>query len=61
MPKLTDDEFRTQVTRIVAQGGWSTISSLVDMIPIEDLKDEYYWLDEDPEYEEDDNQDDGTK
>lgn len=52
MPKLTDDEFRTQVTRIVAQGGWSSIESLVDMVPIDELRGRYSWLDEDDEEDE---------
>jgi len=56
MPQLTEDEFRSKVSSYVAQGGWSTISSLVDMIPIEDLRDQYYWLDEEDDDDDDDDE-----
>jgi hypothetical protein len=52
MPKLSEDEFRTEVARIVAEGGWSTIVNLVDSVPIEDLRDRYYWLEDDEDEEE---------
>jgi hypothetical protein len=38
---MTDEEFKNAVAQLVAEGGWSSIYSLVDSIPIEDLKNMY--------------------
>jgi hypothetical protein len=51
MPKLSEDEFRTKVARIVADGGWSSIVNLVDAVPIEDLRDQYSWIEDDEDEE----------
>jgi hypothetical protein len=49
---MNEKEFREKVTKLVAEGGWSSIRNLVDSIPIEDLKDTYSHLLEDDEDEE---------
>jgi hypothetical protein len=53
MAELSDDEFRTEVARCVAEGGWSSIRSIVDLVDIDDLRSKYYFLDEEEENEDD--------
>jgi len=43
---MNDDDFRNAVTHHVAEGGWSGISAFVDLVDIETLREEYYFLDD---------------
>jgi len=49
--KMSDDDFKEAVAKSVAEGGWSSIYSLVDSIDIDTLKNNYSYLLEDEEDE----------
>lgn len=48
-----EEEFRDKVAKHVAEGGWSSIRDFVDLVPIEDLECEFYYLLEDEDGDDD--------
>ncbi len=49
--KMTDREFRDRVASIVAEGGWSSVVDILELVPIKKLRAEFDWIDGD-EYDE---------
>jgi hypothetical protein len=48
---MDNEDFRNAVAQLVAEGGWSSIKELVDLVSISKLKKEYDFLIEDKEDE----------
>ena len=46
---MDEEEFRTAVTRLVSEGGWSSLRSLVDSIDIDELRSMYSHIDDEDE------------
>lgn len=41
---MSEEEFRNEVTQLVAEGGYSSIRELVDLVTLSKLKREYDFL-----------------
>ena len=50
--KLNDYDFQCAVASSVAEGGWSSLFSLVSKFPIDKLRAYYSWIEEEDEDEE---------
>ncbi len=49
--KFNEEEFRKKVAQSVANGGWSSIKEIVDLVDINDLRGLYNHLDEESDEE----------
>ena len=52
MPEFNEEEFRNKVAKSVANGGWTSIREIVNMVDINELRNLYNHLDESEEQEE---------